>query len=506
VDLRQPVDASPREEASPATGAMFGRLQALSLSPKDARAHISDIDLDDSGAGAVHVVRAGGAPPVIVTPTGEAIDEPTDIVALPDGRVALVDPAADPSGLGNDRYDNAVGGHGAVFWLDVATGIATVLADGTVHGSMPGIPSGESAFDEPTALAYDASRRVLYVVDRFADPLNLDATNDLGAGTLYAVDLGTGSLRVVSSSAVEFVNLVAATVRPGGDVLIVDSLVIPPPPELAVSSAIWTVDVDDPDPRFNFDLLTLGDDSAPPNQYGELKDVVVDAAERVFVLDFGLYDDDLGEFVVVPRILRVDEMSADIAHNGVIVSEPFEFISPISLDVVPAFRVDRVTPSLVPARPLECATVPVELVIAGSGLVPGMTYDLGPSAQVVAAEYLASGSGAAIVLEVLPVPPTFGGTLDLTVTHSFGETTTYPGVVSFAGGNSGESPAPPFSTRGDASRDGQVDGIDLAMLGMHFGTEYCDGDLFLNDVDFNDDDVIDGRDLAVLAVYFGARL
>ena len=71
------------------------------------------------------------------------------------------------------------------------------------------------------------------------------------------------------------------------------------------------------------------------------------------------------------------------------------------------------------------------------------------------------------------------------------------------GDSSGFVPRAPCSVEGDADCDGLIDGVDLAILGMHFGADICDVVRFFEDADFNDDDVIDGSDLAALATFFG---
>ncbi|MDY7093918.1 MAG: GDSL-type esterase/lipase family protein [Acidobacteriota bacterium] len=55
---------------------------------------------------------------------------------------------------------------------------------------------------------------------------------------------------------------------------------------------------------------------------------------------------------------------------------------------------------------------------------------------------------------------------------------------------------------GDIDRDGRVDGTDLVLFAVRFGSERGDG-RFRAFADLNGDDAVDGRDLAILASNFG---
>jgi hypothetical protein len=55
---------------------------------------------------------------------------------------------------------------------------------------------------------------------------------------------------------------------------------------------------------------------------------------------------------------------------------------------------------------------------------------------------------------------------------------------------------------GDLNLDGTVDGADLVMLALAFGTERGDP-RFLDAADLNTDGMVDGKDLAILAGNFG---
>jgi hypothetical protein len=147
----------------------------------------------------------------------------------------------------------------------------------------------------------------------------------------------------------------------------------------------------------------------------------------------------------------------------------------------------------------------VSLVVHGSDLVPALDFDLGPGLVVQAARFV-PGSPRGSQVELLLSPTGALGSFDVSASHPFGGSATLrsAGEVVDAGPLSG-SDGPPCSARGDATCDGAVDGVDLAVLGMHFGQTSCRDIGFLNDADFTDDDRIDGDDLAVLATFFGTR-
>jgi len=257
-------------------------------------------------------------------------------------------------------------------------------------------------------------------------------------------------------------------VRANGDVLVVDVTVVD---DVAEDDNLSSVDVTNTDVRQNETEISGG------NQYGQLADVSVDANDVIYVMDYGACDGTSCTCTVLPRILRVDESIADAQANAVVVSEPpIAYISPLSLEVVPGFRLDSVTPTRVGARPADCAATPLDVTLQGEGFLPGLSYDLGPSVPIVGAG--ASSGGAptpSISLDVLPTPPTFGGVVNVRVSHPFGETETLLSAISFQGGTYATSHAPPCSQRGDASCDAGVDGIDrsgLATLAAFFGATF----------------------------------
>ncbi len=57
----------------------------------------------------------------------------------------------------------------------------------------------------------------------------------------------------------------------------------------------------------------------------------------------------------------------------------------------------------------------------------------------------------------------------------------------------------------DINNDGIINGLDLAFLALHFGTQEGDND-YEPSVDFNGDGWIDGNDLATLSSYFGENI
>jgi hypothetical protein len=59
-----------------------------------------------------------------------------------------------------------------------------------------------------------------------------------------------------------------------------------------------------------------------------------------------------------------------------------------------------------------------------------------------------------------------------------------------------------LTNRGDIDGSGRVDGADLVLLGIAFGSEVGD-DTFSSDADINQDGQVDGFDLAILAENFG---
>jgi hypothetical protein len=160
--------------------------------------------------------------------------------------------------------------------------------------------------------------------------------------------------------------------------------------------------------------------------------------------------------------------------------------------------------------------MPTTLALSGTNLTETTAFDFG--AQVaVGVPVLAAGTGPGtrVDLDATPVPGTGlpaappgcaagGVSLDLAALSAFGSGRTLTDALTAYDAVS-YVPRPPCSTRGDASCDGIVDGVDLAALGMAYASSICDGAPYDEDADFNDDGLVDGMDLAVLATFFGSR-
>jgi hypothetical protein len=348
---------------------------------------------------------------------------------------------------------------------------------------MAGYTSSESAFVSPEGLAYDVPRGRLYVVDPEADPAGAGYT-----GAVYRVDVSSGRVDLVSS-AIDYFNLRDLVVRADGTLLVVDAYFGEP--------VLWAVDPDATPTNANYRELSWGD------QYEHLIDVDVDGEDRVYVLDKGRFNVTTRTWEVRPRVFRVEEAIADPDRNGVLIHQDDVMDNILSIVAVPALRIDTVEPSLIPPRPVDCGAL--SLVVTGSGLTPGLTWDLGPDVTIIDARWRPiPGSAPSILLEIQPAPG-LEGALTLTATHPFGGQATRPMAVTFQGAAPPAPPRAPCSTRGDADCSGNVDGVDLAILGQSFGKSRCDSVGFVEDADFDDDDEIDGMDLAILATFFGAR-
>lgn len=172
-------------------------------------------------------------------PAGVFVD-PRGIAWSPSlARSFVVDPEADPSLLGPDRFGGAA--HGAVFLVDAAGGVSLV-ADGTNLAA--GFPGTSPAFDEPVAAALGADG-TLYVVDARADPLGLG-----WRGAVFAVDTTTGMVSLAVADA-GFRDLRDVAVESTGSLLLLDGAaggngevlraVLAPPPNIVsrVGSALF---------------------------------------------------------------------------------------------------------------------------------------------------------------------------------------------------------------------------------------------------------------------------
>jgi sugar lactone lactonase YvrE len=484
VDLLAGTSDSPVVETD---GPPMGFPVRLALSPFDGRLYIADIDVDGADTGGILRVTGGQGVAVTLPLTGLPLADPTGIAFLPDGRLVVADQAADPSGLGEDRSSDAIGGPGALFLVDPSTNAVTLLSDGRLHEAMPGVPAGASAFEEPWDVVYSPVTRTLYVADGFADPLGLGGYR----GAVLAVDAATGFVRTVAADR-DFLGPSDLAVTRDGSLMVLDLQVLG-------GSTVWRVDVRDGDVRNNHELVTTGE------QYGAPIDIAIDGAGRLFLLDIGVYDVPNDRWIDRPGVYRVDSGSADPETNGVLVNDSGDFLSPISLEQVPRFQLDAIVPARVPPRPAACAAVPLQLEVRGSGLFPGLDLAFTPRLTIASEAFGdSSWSGDRLLLEVLPTPGA-DGTFDLGADWPFDGSDVLSRALTLDPGFSSEVPLPPCSRRGDANCDGVVDGIDLGILGRSFGAEFCTPPRFVNDADFTDDDVIDGADLAILAAFFGTR-
>lgn len=484
VDLEDSTSAAPFVETSAQFGAPFELVSGLAISPLDGRAYVADLGFDDTPpftpiGRIIAVDGATGQTEVIWA--GLPLVQPFSVAFMPDGRLLIADPEADPSFLGNGPN---CGNYGAVFVIDTAACTApcmpTLLSDGTIHAFPATV---RSAFEEPLGIAYDAVRDRIYVADACASIHGHE-------GSLLWVNPTTGRVSL-SSTTGNFQFVLGVAVRPNGVPLLVDAGVA------AGDSAVWSIDVTSANPQTNATELSGG------TQYSAIQSVVVDAADRVFLVDWGDYDSASNTYIAPPAIWRVDESISNSQTNGVLVNDSIEWLTPIAGAAVPVPVGNIVTPGSING--------PTNVLIQGSNLHPGITIDLGPNVGVSSVDHAPGYPiGTAIQALLTPtssavVPMGCAGTLTLTLDHVFGGRSTLLDAATLVGNDGGIRPEPPFSTRGDANGDGIVDGLDLAILGLHFGRHYCDGFGFANGADFNDDDLIDGADLARLTAYFGTR-
>ena len=147
---------------------------------------------------------------------------------------------------------------------------------------------------------------------------------------------------------------------------------------------------------------------------------------------------------------------------------------------------------------------PTSGTLLGADLFPGMSL-VGSDGTTF---FPLAHSGSGLIGDELSTTITPDGSvlgvgcigIDVTAAHPFGGSSVTMDLFNF--NDSGQVPLSPY---GDTNADGRVDGLDLSALGRAFGADYCDGLVFNNDVDFNDDDLINGDDLAILASFFGRQ-
>ena len=471
------------EIAADTGAAAFEFVSGLAISPVDGSAWISDLGLDFGAADDGAIFRHDAGSGTIATVSGRGTPQLRDPFALAfhdDGRLFVADWEADPSGFGSDFVGGI--GHGAIFEVDTSTGALTLVSDGTNH-DVPGLDPTESAFQDPIGVAWDPVNELLYVADFSADGDNDGFFN----GTIFSLNLDTGALRVVSA----YWNFAAPTgvvVRPNGRPLVVDAV--------QDDSVLFEIDLAQPDVTDNVSFITSG------TQYSLLEGATVDAADNVYVVDIGEFDDVDGVFVVEPGAYRVDESQRGIdpdfdLNNQVPVVSWVDgedtILSPVNLTVVPVPEVTAISP-----RSVTAATA---VTVEGRHLHPNVGFDFDGAITVSAVAFEPGRLlGTSLTMTLTPTGAGTDCSPPLTTAHPFGGGATFADAISLA-----SDPGPPFSVFGDANRDGIVDGLDLGIIGRIWGVGVCETALFQNDADFNNDDLIDGLDLTILMTYFGVR-
>ena len=320
------IESTAAPDATPALLASRAPLvypSGLACRPADRLVGIADLGLSPTVPASVLALDC--MTPLRREAQGAPLREAFASTFLGDGRLAVVDPNADPSGLGPDVRGGF--GPGALFAvdLDACPGCPpTLLADGTVHAFGPAV---RTAFVEPLGVEWDAVTGLVYVLD-----VGASVGAPTGEGRLFSVDPATGMVRVVSASGSWDVPI-SVTVRNDGTPLVVDS------GPVAGASAVWEIDLANPDPTANARLITGG------TQYAVLQDAAVGPTGTVYLADWGDYDVVTATFLVPPAIWRIDERIADPTANGVLVNRSASLISPVSIAV----------PRVSCARETDCA-------------------------------------------------------------------------------------------------------------------------------------------------------
>jgi len=477
-----PTSAPVVEVAADSGAPQFHFVSGIAISPWDGSVYISDLGLEFGTLADGAILRheqGSGTVTTLAGPGDPDLRDPFALAFTEDGTLLVVDWESDPSGLGADWVGGV--GHGGVYSVDLNTGALTLLSDGTNH-DVPGIDPTETVFQDPIGVAWDPVRDLIYIADFSADGDNDGFFN----GSVFSLDPATGQLRVVSAYW-NFAAPTAITVRPNGRPLVVDAV--------QDDSVLFEIDLGAADLTDNVTFITSS------TQYSLLEGVTVDAADGIWVVDIGEWDDTDMMWFTEPGIYRVDEsqrgIDPDFDLNNSIpavqwVNGADTILSPVNLAAVPHGFVDSITPRSVIA--------PTAVVMEGSNLHPNLDFDFGGAVTVSGVSF-ATGRNLGTALEMTLAP--VGGadcSPSLTPRHPFGGGLTFANVVNLA-----SDPGPPFSMRGDANADGLVDGLDLGILGRSFGATVCELDFFENDADFNNDDLIDGIDLSVLMTYFGTN-
>jgi hypothetical protein len=171
----------------------------------------------DPGGGPLQVVADGTACGATITNCGlnGVFVEPVGLAwSLTLDRLIVVDPDADPSGLGVDS--NGFAGRGGVFAVDPVTGTVELIADGSVYPA--GIPFGlPSVFEDPVAVAVGRDGSI-WVADQLAI-----AAEGASSGTIFRIEAATGGVTAVPA-AVAYAGLRDVAVEPSGSLLVLDRL------------------------------------------------------------------------------------------------------------------------------------------------------------------------------------------------------------------------------------------------------------------------------------------
>jgi len=306
-DAASPSSSAATVLAAADAGAPFELVLGVAVS------HVTGITyVSDPGVGVrlprIHAVDCAGV--VSLVAEGAPLARPSGLAFLPDGRLLIADPEADPSGLGPDDVGGL--GHGAILVVDVASCappcMPALLSDGARHSFGGGVAS---SFQDPMDVVYDAVRERLYVVDM---------TVPGRFGGLLAVDPATGMVDLVSSP--DWSAPFGVSVRSDGRPLVCDAGATPG------TSSLWEIDPAQADPDANATLLSGG------AQYAQLQDVTRDADGTIFAVDWGEYDDVSGTFIEPPALFRVDEGRPNPLTNGVLVNDSVELVTPIGITVV----------------------------------------------------------------------------------------------------------------------------------------------------------------------------
>lgn len=413
-----------------------------------------------------------------------AFTGPRDLVVLPDGDLLVVDPDSDVAGFGFDpgRTDLGVdphAGYGAILRVDLGTGAVEVVADGSNYvGGIPDIDGDTvaepSIFIDPWAMHWDPSRPdTLYLLDTLADPLGLGY-----AGAVFQVDIPTGQVEyIASSSSFQFLNDITWKDSLGALLVVDASTQQPPVPR------VWQVDLDGSVSQW-----------AEPSDLEFPWSIFTDDSDVVHVVDSDA--DPLGfGFLVGPgaafQLPDVNPDNAQVAHSS------SETIFLTSGDFVPSGPYPVVDP--LPLGPL-CAGQGTDIVLTGSGFDPDAIV-MGVGELEVTAFNIVDPNTATATIDISC--DASAGTHPIRV---FNPSTRVSGKTDLVIDFTQSDPSPPSSPVGDINGDQRIDGVDLSIMGLAFGSQGCCDLGFDNDADLNNDGIVDGLDLDILAPSFGVRL